>query len=550
MLDLDTTSECLPLADLLIRAACRRPDHPSLVFPAFSRSYAQLLSGAVTIARGLTAAGIEAGEHVGLLALNGLEFVEAFFGIALAGCVVVPLHPRHRATELGYIVRNADLAALLTTSDSTGYVDLSEVVAKALPSLERAPTVLNLRPDEAPRLRAVMLLDGGCRPGFVVRDELDRLSAASDDEAIERRRQAVRVRDPALILYTSGTTSHPKGCVLTHEAIVRGPVYRARRRLGTAESTVTWGAGPLSHIGSLSPFIGTFGVMGTYVTDVFFEPGRAIELGVRAGVSAAWPWFPAIIQGILDHPSFHPAVWPNLRTLMLIASPALVRKVQATFPRAEILQACGMTETAGIFALSALGESAEERATTHGRAVPGVGIRIVDVRTGADLPSGRIGELLVRGYCLTEGYYRDPEKSAAAIDADGWLRTGDLYQLTSEGSLVFSGRLKDMLKVGGENVAAVEIESVLCEHAAVRAAEVVGHADPRLDEVPVAFIELQPAATATAEDLIAFCRDRIASFKVPRAIHFVAAGEWPMSATKVDKRALRERLAALQAKCP
>jgi len=157
--------------------------------------------------------------------------------------------------------------------------------------------------------------------------------------------------------------------------------------------------------------------------------------------------------------------------------------------------------------------------------------------------TGDIGEIWVRGYCVMNGYYKDPEKTAASLDADGWLHTGDLYVGTEEGDLIFSGRLKDMLKVGGENVAVVEVESYLSQHPAVRIAEVVGKPDPRLDEVPVAFIELHEGTELTEEELIAFCKGRIANYKVPREVHFVAPGEWPMSLTKIDKRGLRQRLA-------
>jgi len=151
----------------------------------------------------------------------------------------------------------------------------------------------------------------------------------------------------------------------------------------------------------------------------------------------------------------------------------------------------------------------------------------------------------VRGYCVTRGYYKDQTKTAEAIDADGWLHTGDLYARTPEGSLTFNGRAKDMLKVGGENVAAIEVEAYLCRHPAVKIAEVVGRPDARMDEVPVAFVELHPGASADEDELIGHCKGNIASYKVPRAIYFVATAEWPMSATKVNKVELRKRLAEM-----
>jgi fatty-acyl-CoA synthase/long-chain acyl-CoA synthetase len=320
-------------------------------------------------------------------------------------------------------------------------------------------------------------------------------------------------------------------------------VERADRRFRSREHDITWGGGPLFHIGSLAPFIGTIGTGGTYVTDVFFDAGRALDLMEQEGVTVAWPWFPAILQPLLDHPDFRAERLASLRKALLIAPPALVTKAQTTFPQAEFMQACGMTETAGIFALCGPDETPEQRAVSQGMAVPGIDVKIVDVESGAALPADTVGEILVRGYCVMEGYYRSPEKTAEALDAEGWLHTGDLYARSADGRLTFHGRAKDMLKVGGENVAAIEVEAFLCNHPAVRIAEVVGRPDARLDEVAVAFVELHPGMSADEQELIDFCQGRIASYKVPRAAYFVTGEHWPMSATKVDKRALRARLA-------
>jgi fatty-acyl-CoA synthase/long-chain acyl-CoA synthetase len=215
--------------------------------------------------------------------------------------------------------------------------------------------------------------------------------------------------------------------------------------------------------------------------------------------------------------------------------------VQDLLPHSEILQACGMTETAGVFALSDPEEDRASRSLTQGRASPGVDIRIVDPETGKDCAPDVMGEIWVRGYCVMDGYFKNPEQTAVALGDDGWLRTGDLYTRTAEGSLLFQGRLKDMLKVGGENVATMEVEAFLCSHPAVKLAEVVGRPDSRLDEVPVAFVEIREGVALTSDELIG-CKGRIASYKIPRAIHFVASIDWPMSATKVDKRVLRQRV--------
>jgi fatty-acyl-CoA synthase/long-chain acyl-CoA synthetase len=532
--------EVSPLGDLLVRGARLHPERDALVLPGLRRTYAELLEGAVHVARGLLGLGIRRGDKVGLLAPNGIEYVEALFATQLIGAVVVPFNARHKATELGYIAENADLVAILTTSSD--YFDFAEILQASLPSLARAENPRALQLEEAPRMRAAVMLAGKDQPGFLGRASFEEVAAEISPDEVEAARHRVRVRDVAAILYTSGTTANPKGCLLTHEAMTRGPAERARHRFGGEEADVTWGAGPLFHIGSLAPFIGSVAALGTYVTDVYFEPGRALDLMEQERVTVAWPWFPAILQPILDHDDFRPERLEALQTMLLIGPRSLLDRVQTLLPEAEAVQACGMTETAGIYALSDPSDPLDLRAEAQGRPSPGIEIRIVDPETGVDLAAGEVGEILVRGYCVLEGYYRDPAKSAEAIDDDGWFHTGDLYLQRPDGSLVFNGRLKDMLKVGGENVAALEVEAFLCEHPAIKLAEVVGRPDERFDEVPVAFVELRPGASAEAEEIIGWCKGKIANYKIPRDVIFMAAAEWPMSATKVNKRALRARL--------
>jgi fatty-acyl-CoA synthase/long-chain acyl-CoA synthetase len=533
-------SEVAPVGDLLIRAAARYPERKALVLPHAELSYADLLDRSVAIARGLIGLGLEPRSHVGLMLNNGPEMVAAFFGIHLANCVAVPLNTRHKERELQYIIENADLRAILTSAADTSYLDFRDVLATALPSLPATMREGPLELEEAPLMRHAILLSGEVEPGFLGADRFTEAAHDITAEDVDARRAQTRVCDHAVIIYTSGTTANPKGCLLSHEAMTRGPVYRAQNRFRSGDHDVTWGGGPLFHIGSLAPFIGSVGCAGTYLTDIFFDPERALRLMEREGVTAAWPWFPAILQPLLDHPTFDPTKLDRLKSVLLIGPETLVERAMSLFPDTEFMQACGMTETAGIFALSDEDEARANRANCQGRPVPGVEVRIVDAETGRDMEAGAVGEILVRGYCVTSGYYRDPMKTAEALDEDGWLHTGDLYRRSAEGRLTFNGRVKDMLKVGGENVAAIEIESYLCSHPAVKIAEVVGKPDARLDEVPVAFVELRPGLNVTAEQLIDFCTGKIARYKVPHDVFFMASADWPMSATKVNKRALRE----------
>ena len=538
-------SEVCTLGDLLVRSAARYPDRKALVLPEFALTYGGLREAAVDVARGIIGLGIAPRSHVGILANNSRELVAAIFGAALANCVAVPLNARHKSSELGYIAENADLAMILTSAADTRFVDFRTILTSALPSLSKAEGGQPLDLPEAPRLRHIVLLEGEAPTGFTGRAQFASRAGTITPSAVDETRRRTCVRDTAIIIYTSGTTANPKGCMLTHEALTRGPVERSDRRFRSNAHDVTWGGGPLYHIGSFAPFLGSIGTAGTYLTDVVFDAGRALDLMEQERVTAAWPWFPAILQPLLDHPEFQTGRLGSLRKALLIGPQTLVERVQALFPQVEFMQACGMTETAGIFALCGPDETPEQRATSHGKPVPGVDVRIVDPGTGQALPPDTIGEILVRGYCVMSGYYRSPEKTAEALDENGWLHTGDLYALSPDGRLTFNGRAKDMLKVGGENVAAIEVEAYLCRHQAVKIAEVVGRPDARLDEVPVAFVELRPGYSAEPQELIDFCTGNIASYKVPRAVYIISESDWPMSATKVDKRALRARLANL-----
>ena len=528
-------TEVATLGDLLLRAAHEQPDRMALALPNQTATFAELEKSASQVARALLSFGVSPGQHVAVLIPNCVEFAATLFGISLVGAVAIPLNVRNRSTELRFIIANSEAVALITSDDPADPVDFIATLEEAFPDLGDGAAV-------APALRHLLLIRGNDRGPFVGADRFLGHAAAVTADDLDELRRRIRVRDPALIIYTSGTTANPKGCVLSHEAVTRGPVERSRYRLSAGDHDVTWGAGPLYHIGSLAPFIGSIGVAGTYVTDTFFEPERALRLMETHGVTLAWPWFSAIVQGLIDHATFDSSRLQHLRYLFMIAPPTLVDRVQDVLPQTEVLQACGMTETAGIFALCGPDEDRQSRSTTNGKASPGIEVRIVDPDSGVDCVDGVMGEMWVRGYNVMERYWDSPEKTAETLTEDRWLKTGDLYTRLAGGSLIFGGRCKDMLKVGGENVAAIEVEAFLCTHPAVKIAEVVGRPDPRLDEVPVAFIELREGSIADDAELIAHCKGQIANYKVPRAIYFMTADDWPMSATKVDKRALRLRL--------
>ena len=334
--ELESCTAVMPLGDLLLNSFVRHAARDAFVLPGARWTFAELWARASAVARGLIALGVRPGQHVGLLAQNTIEYVEGLFGIALISGVAVPINARHRTTELGYIAANGDLVALLTTGyEESGYLDFTDLLAQSLPSLARTDRADGLRLAEAPLLKHIVALRGAGGAGIMDRAEFDLRAASVGEAQLHAYRNRARLRDPAIILYTSGTTANPKGCVLSHEAMVRGPLHRALHRFGSGDADVTWGAGPLYHVGCLSPFIGSIGAGGTYVTDLFFEPGRALELMTSERASVAFPWFPGIMQPLLDHPDFDAGALKHLQSILVIGPRPLIDQVQATFPHAR-----------------------------------------------------------------------------------------------------------------------------------------------------------------------------------------------------------------------
>ncbi len=531
------------LGDLLLTACDRYPDSPALIFPGLRLTYAELAERALTRARCLKALGVRPREHVGLLLPTSVEFVECLFAIALAGAVAVPLNARYKHNELAYAIENGDLVTIITTDKVAEQVNFAERLTQALPGLAEAADPAQLFLKATPKLRNMVLLGSTQRPGFLTEAEFLKRAAEVSEDAVHESRLAVRLRDIAIMLYTSGTTANPKGCLLTHEAMVRNSISLGRHRYALKHEDVFWSPLPMFHIAAILPMCAIFDVGGAYATMGHFEAGAALAMLAGEKVTATYPCFVTIMSDLIHHKDF-PTTDLSRITLMnsnfAVQPPGIATAMLKAMPQAIYVGTFGMTETAGTVTTSRLEDPLEERIGRLGRALPGVQVRILDVGSGTDAAPGERGEVLVRGYSILEGYYKDPVKTAAAIDQDGWYHTGDIGSIDAAGTMMFHGRLKDMLKVGGENVAAAEIESCLQRHPGVKLAQVVGIPDARLGEVPAAFIERHAGQEVPAQELMDFCRREIASFKVPRQVRFVS--EWPMSASKIQKFRLRDEL--------
>jgi fatty-acyl-CoA synthase len=531
------------IGDLLLSAADRHPDTPALIFPDAQYTYRELAARAIRRARSLQALGVRPRDHVGILMHTCPQFVEIFFAAALCGAVIVPINARYRPAELAYVIENGDIATLVTSDAIAEQVSFVERLSGALPDLKSQTDPRALRLGRTPKLRNVILMGSSTVPGFVPEREFDAAAESVPERSVHITRLGVRVRDVGLMLYTSGTTANPKGCLISHEAQVRNSIALGRHRYQLTHEDRLWSPLPMFHIAAVLPMLAIFDVGGTYLTMSYFDAGVALQMLERHEVTATYPSFVTIMQGLIYHPNF---AGTNLKRVKLMNSnlavqpPAVAQSIMRAMPQALQVGSFGMTEAAGTVCTGSPDEPESLRITRLGKPLPGLELRIIDPESGHDVQTGLRGEVLVRGYSVLEGYYKDPEKTAQAIDRDGWFHTGDIGSLDEHGTIMFHGRFKDMLKVGGENVAAAEIETLLGRHPAVKLAQVVGIPDAKYAEVPAAFVELNPGAAATEAELLSFCKAEVASFKVPRVVRFVQ--EWPMSSSKIQKFRLRQQL--------
>ncbi|MEP6884552.1 MAG: class I adenylate-forming enzyme family protein [Gammaproteobacteria bacterium] len=533
------------MGDLLLSAADRYPDTPALVFPDSQYTYRELAARALLRARSLQALGVKPRDRVGILMHTCPAFVEIFFAAALCGAVVVPINARYRPSELAYVIENGDIVTLVTTDAVAEQVSFVERLSSALADLNSQTNPRRLTLGAAPALRNVVLMGGTAAPGFVSQSDFDALAATSPERSVHIARLGVRVRDVGLMLYTSGTTANPKGCLITHEAQVRNSIALGRHRYRLTHEDRFWSPLPMFHIASVLPMLAIFDVGGTYLTMGYFDAGVALDMLERHQVTATYPCFVTIMQGLIYHPNFARTDLSRIKLMnsnFAVQPPGVAESIMKAMPQALQVGSFGMTETAGTVCTGSPDEVESLRITRLGKPLPGLEVRIVAQDSGIEVAAGEHGEVLVRGYSLLEGYHKDPEKTAQAIDRDGWFHTGDIGSVDEHGTIMFHGRYKDMLKVGGENVAAAEIEALLGRHPAVKLAQVVGIPDAKYAEVPAAFVELKPGSSASEAELMSFCKAEVAAFKVPRVVRFV--DEWPMSSSKIQKFRLRQSLVA------
>jgi len=392
----------------------------------------------------------------------------------------------------------------------------------------------------APDLGTVVTCDEEPLASFVPLADLVGRGEAVGDGELDRIAAEVTPADVGLILYTSGTTAAPKACEITHQAFIQSWIAFADW-LKLDETASLWSPGPMFHVSGTGPMVISLVSGAPALLMSHFDPTAAWRMIAHFRPALLFPSFPAVTAPLFQAAEYDRAASTYIKAVCNVAPPDTQRAIQAMLPEGTaLISAFGMTEAVGSVATGRPEDPLEERLSGCGRPLPGIEVNIVDPERGTPCPAGEVGEIRFRGPSIFRGYYNDPAATAAAIDSDGWMASGDLGFVDHSGVIHYVGRIKDMLKVGGENVAPAEVEDVLSGHRAVGLVQVIGKPDSKYGEVPVAFVELRPGAVADPQELIEYCRDKLASFKVPREVRMIE--DWPVSATKIQKFKLKELL--------
>jgi fatty-acyl-CoA synthase len=522
-------TEAPTLGALAAWAARRWGAREALCFRGRRWSFADVAAGVDRVARGLIALGVRPGDRVALWMLNRPEWIETAFAVLEIGAVLVPVNTRLRTDDVAYVLGQSGASTLLL-AERSGAVDYLAMVRELVPVNGAS---------QLAALERIVVLGEASGPATIPWTQLLERAATIDETVLAARAEAVDPEDLAFLMYTSGTTGFPKGVMHDHR-ILRNVTDRAFR-LAITEQDVIMMYLPLFHLFAFSEGMLTSMVTGArQVLTEAFDPDESLALIARERATVLHG-FDTHYKELIEAHARQPLDVTSVRTGILAAGMAssapIARRARALF--GPLVSGYGMSEFGVGVAIGSLDSTEEQSCEASGYPAPGYEIRVVDPETGCDRPTGTPGEILVRGYTLMRGYYDKPEATAAAIDAQGWMHTGDMGLLRADGHLRFVGRYKDMLKIGGENVDPMEVEAYLMGHPAVDAAAVVSYPDARLSEVGVAFVRCAPGARLTAADVLTHCRGRIASFKIPR--HVVFVDDFPMTSSgKIQKVKLRE----------
>lgn len=529
--ELDPTTAAAVLARTV--GACGEQE--AYVGPSERLTWRQMAEGARRTAAALHAAGVRKGDHVGLMLGNSGTWIQTFLGIASIGAVTVPVNTRFKADELRFCLRQADVRLLIFSDKFLG-IDFRALLQGAEPAFASA-----LPGAELPELRrAVMLGQGALPAGCQPYADFLRAGEAVPAQALDALALAVQADDVLLIQFTSGTTSFPKGVMLSHANMLLD-AQAAARRMGVRADDRYFSIRPFFHVaGSTLSILVSLSTGCCLLSLPKFDVAENLAILDRERCTLI-SGNDTIFLMLMGHPDFDPDRL-HLRGGWAAAGPEVMEQIHRRMHVPGLCNAYGQSEAAPNVLLSAHDDPLELRIQGFGLPHPGIEVRLADPDTDEPRGPAQPGEIQVRGWNVMRGYYKMPEATAKAFSRDGWLKTGDLGEMNAEGRVRMLSRLKDMYRVGGENVAPSEVEEVLHAHPAVRQAQVIGVPDARLGEVTGAFVLLKEGQAASREELIDWCRARVANFKVPRYLEIVDTFEniGMTGSSKVQKNKLRE----------
>ena len=510
------------IGENLRRTVERFPDREALVVRSqdYRATYARLWEETTTLARALLALGIQRGERIGIWSPNRYEWVITQYASARIGAILVNVNPAYKTAELKYVLLQAGVRTLLLARSfrTSDYVKMLDHVR-----------------DECPHLRDVIVLDSDW-------DALLAKAASVPESALAERESALQFDDPINIQYTSGTTGFPKGATLSHHNILNNGFFVGEGQRFTERDRVCI---PVPFYHCFGMVMGNLGCTTHGATMVIpgeaFDPLAVMET-IQAERCTVLYGVPTMFIGVLDHPRSAELDFSSLRTGVMAGSPCpveVMKKVQTRLHMPEVTICYGMTETSPVSTQTSPDDPLDKRTATVGRVHPHLELKIVDPATGAVVPRGDKGELCTRGYSVMLGYFGNDEATRAAIDAAGWMHTGDLATMDDEGYVNITGRIKDMIIRGGENIYPREIEEFLHTHPAVSEAQVIGVPSVKYGEEVMAWVKVRPGAALDEAELQAFCKTQIATYKIPRFWKIVDS--FPMTVTgKIQKFRMRE----------
>ncbi|WP_298383391.1 class I adenylate-forming enzyme family protein [Ferrimicrobium sp.] len=544
------------LGDHFTALASRFGERPLLVTPDRSISYAQIVREARYLARAMLAMGVCRRDHIAILLGNEPEFVFLTLAVSMVGGVAIPLNTMLHEDELEYLLAQSDSKWVFVHQHVAG-INHEKAIASIIQSRRRRGEPLAIE-----NVVVLATTDERVLNEFQTWEDFKARGESVSEGQLDARREASRYPDEVVdIIYTSGTTGLPKGVMLTSDMLLRCGYSSALSR-AFEEGRRVFTPLPLYHVFALvEGLMAVSFVGGTIITMPSFKPAQALGM-VQDLEANDILCVPTILLALVNEAERVQYDLTALYALMCAAAPAPVplwERAIAVFGLTEMVTGYGGTEASAATVHTEIGDSLDTITTKVGRIKPGgpSGLeefgwansqyKVVDPATGEDLPEGLVGELAVRGNFVTRGYYRKPDETARHIDKDGWFRTGDLGRIDENGYLEFHGRANELYKVSGENVSPKEIEEVISRHPAVSQAYVVGVPSPVTIETGAALIELRQGATASRREMIEWCREHLAKFKVPRYYFFVEPSEWPMTGTgKIQKYLLaqlaRERI--------